>query len=197
MFLMLGLLVNPLEMWQVADMALLIGLFMIFVARPASVFLSLIPFRGIPFRAKAFTAWVGLRGAVPILFATYHVVAGLEDRYTIFNIVFFITILSLLIQGTTLTSMARWLGLADPMPHDISEFGVELPEDSKSSLEDLYVTAEMLGKERFVLDLHLPPGQLVMMVKRGEELLVPNGQLQLHEGDHLLIIREKGKQDES
>mgnify|MGYP006388887383 FL=1 len=190
MFLMLGLLVNPLEMWQVAGMALLIGLFMIVVARPISVFLSLIPFKNIPFKGKAFISWVGLRGAVPILFATYPVVAGLEDHYTIFNIVFFITILSLLVQGTTITSMAQYLKLSEPLLNDVSDFGVEIPEDSGSSLKDLYVTATMLEKGCFVRDLHLPQGQLVMMVKRDNELLVPNGQLELLEGDHLLIIQE-------
>ena len=191
MFLMLGLLVNPLEMWQVAGMALLIGLFMIVVARPISVFFSLIPFSNIPFKGKAFISWVGLRGAVPILFATYPVVAGLEDHYTIFNIVFFITILSLLVQGTTITSMAQYLKLSEPLLNDVSDFGVEIPEDSGSSLKDLYVTATMLEKGCFVRDLHLPQGQLVMMVKRDKELLVPNGQLELLEGDHLLIIQEK------
>ena len=191
MFLMLGLLVNPLEMWQVAGMALLIGLFMIVVARPISVFFSLIPFKNIPFKGKVFISWVGLRGAVPILFATYPVVAGLEDHYTIFNIVFFITILSLLVQGTTITSMAQYLKLSEPLLNDVSDFGVEIPEDSGSSLKDLYVTATMLEKGCFVRDLHLPQGQLVMMVKRDKELLVPNGQLELLEGDHLLIIQEK------
>ena len=191
MFLMLGLLVNPLEMWQVAGMALLIGLFMIVVARPISVFFSLISFKNIPFKGKAFISWVGLRGAVPILFATYPVVAGLEDHYTIFNIVFFITILSLLVQGTSITSMAQYLKLSEPLLNDVSDFGVEIPEDSGSSLKDLYVTATMLEKGCFVRDLHLPQGQLVMMVKRDKELLVPNGQLELLEGDHLLIIQEK------
>ena len=190
MFLMLGLLVNPLEMWQVAGMALLIGLFMIVVARPISVFFSLIPFSNIPFKGKVFISWVGLRGAVPILFATYPVVAGLEDHYTIFNIVFFITILSLLVQGTTITSMAQYLKLSEPLLNDVSDFGVEIPEDSGSSLKDLYVTSTMLEKGSFVRDLHLPQGQLVMMVKRDNELLVPNGQLELREGDHLLIIQE-------
>ena len=133
MFLMLGLLVNPLEMWQVAGMALLIGLFMIVVARPISVFFSLIPFSNIPFKGKVFISWVGLRGAVPILFATYPVVAGLEDHHTIFNIVFFITILSLLVQGTTITSMAQYLKLSEPLLNDVSDFGVEIPEDSGSS----------------------------------------------------------------
>ena len=190
MFLMLGLLVNPLEMWQVAGMALLIGLFMIVVARPISVFFSLIPFSNIPFKGKVFISWVGLRGAVPILFATYPVVAGLEDHHTIFNIVFFITILSLLVQGTTIKSMAQYLKLSEPLLNDVSDFGVEIPEDSGSSLKDLYVTATMLEKGCFVRDLHLPQGQLVMMVKRDNELLVPNGQLELREGDHLLIIQE-------
>ena len=190
MFLMLGLLVNPLEMWQVAGMALLIGLFMIVVARPISVFFSLIPFSNIPFKGKVFISWVGLRGAVPILFATYPVVAGLEDHHTIFNIVFFITILSLLVQGTTITSMAQYLKRSEPLLNDVSDFGVEIPEDSGSSLKDLYVTSTMLEKGSFVRDLHLPQGQLVMMVKRDNELLVPNGQLELREGDHLLIIQE-------
>ena len=190
MFLMLGLLVNPLEMWQVAGMALLIGLFMIVVARPISVFFSLIPFSNIPFKGKVFISWVGLRGAVPILFATYPVVAGLEDHHTIFNIVFFITILSLLVQGITITSMAQYLKLSEPLLNDVSDFGVEIPEDSGSSLKDLYVTSTMLEKGSFVRDLHLPQGQLVMMVKRDNELLVPNGQLELREGDHLLIIQE-------
>ena len=190
MFLILGLLVNPLEMWQVAGMALLIGLFMIVVARPISVFFSLIPFSNIPFKGKVFISWVGLRGAVPILFATYPVVAGLEDHHTIFNIVFFITILSLLVQGTTITSMAQYLKLSEPLLNDVSDFGVEIPEDSGSSLKDLYVTSTMLEKGSFVRDLHLPQGQLVMMVKRDNELLVPNGQLELREGDHLLIIQE-------
>lgn len=190
MFLMLGLLVNPLEMWQVAGMALLIGLFMIVVARPISVFFSLIPFSNIPFKGKVFISWVGLRGAVPILFATYPVVAGLEYHHTIFNIVFFITILSLLVQGTTITSMAQYLKLSEPLLNDVSDFGVEIPEDSGSSLKDLYVTSTMLEKGSFVRDLHLPQGQLVMMVKRDNELLVPNGQLELREGDHLLIIQE-------
>ena len=190
MFLMLGLLVNPLEMWQVAGMALLIGLFMIVVARSISVFFSLIPFSNIPFKGKVFISWVGLRGAVPILFATYPVVAGLEDHHTIFNIVFFITILSLLVQGTTITSMAQYLKLSEPLLNDVSDFGVEIPEDSGSSLKDLYVTSTMLEKGSFVRDLHLPQGQLVMMVKRDNELLVPNGQLELREGDHLLIIQE-------
>lgn len=106
-FLMLGLLVNPHEMVEVAAVSLLIGLFMIVIGRPLSVFLSLMPMRKISFRSKAFVSWVGLRGAVPIIFATYPVVADIEGAGRIFNIVFFVTLLSLMVQGTTVIAAAR------------------------------------------------------------------------------------------
>ena len=95
MFLCLGLLVNPHEMLEVAVVALLIGVFMILIGRPLSVFLCLLPFRKITMKSRLFVSWVGLRGAVPIIFATYPVVAGVEGSNIIFNIVFFITIVSL------------------------------------------------------------------------------------------------------
>ena len=95
MFLCLGLLVNPHEMLEVAAVALLIGVFMIIIGRPLSVFLCLLPFRKITMKSRIFVSWVGLRGAVPIIFATYPVVAGVEGSNLIFNIVFFITIVSL------------------------------------------------------------------------------------------------------
>ena len=104
MFLCLGLLVNPHEMLEVAVVALLIGVFMIVIGRPLSVFLCLLPFRKITMKSRLFVSWVGLRGAVPIIFATYPVVAGVEGSNIIFNIVFFITIVSLVVQGTTTVS---------------------------------------------------------------------------------------------
>ena len=108
MFLTLGLLVNPKEMLNVLLVAVSIGLFMMFVARPIAVFLCLQPFR-VPFKAKVFLSWVGLRGAVPIIFATYPVIAGIEDADFLFNVVFVITLLSLALQGTTITAAAHWL----------------------------------------------------------------------------------------
>ena len=98
MFLCLGLLVNPHEMLEVAAVALLIGVFMIVIGRPLSVFLCLLPFRKITMKSRLFVSWVGLRGAVPIIFATYPVVAGVEGSNIIFNVVFFITIVSLVVQ---------------------------------------------------------------------------------------------------
>lgn len=106
MFLMLGLLVNPHEMIEVAVVALLIGVFMIVIGRPLSVFLCLLPFRKITLKSRLFVSWVGLRGAVPIIFATYPVVANVEGSNMIFNIVFFITIVSLIVQGTSVSFVA-------------------------------------------------------------------------------------------
>lgn len=114
MFLTLGLLVNPHEMLDVAVVALLIGLFMIFIARPVSVFACLLPFRHISNKARLFVSWVGLRGAVPIIFATYPVIAHIEGSQQLFNTVFFITLLSLVVQGMSISSVARWLHLDLP-----------------------------------------------------------------------------------
>ena len=190
MFILLGLLVNPKEMLAVAPVALLIGAFMIFVGRPLSVFLSLLPFRWLTGRSRLYISWVGLRGAVPIIFATYPVVAGIEGSHQIFNIVFFITLLSLILQGTTLPFFARKLGLSAPMEKTGNDFGVELPDEMDTDLTDLTVTSEMIADGDTLKEMNLPQGSLVMIVKRGTEFLVPNGSLHLQVGDKLLLISE-------
>ena len=192
MFLCLGLLVNPHEMIEVALVALLIGVFMIAIARPLSVFICMLPFgKKITLKSRLFVSWVGLRGAVPIIFATYPVVEQVPGADAIFNIVFFITIVSLVIQGTTVSHMSRWLGLSMPMPKTGNDFGVELPEEIGSDLRDLTVTAELLANGNTLKEMNIPQGTLVMIVKRGDAYLVPNGQLQLELGDKLLLISEK------
>lgn len=118
MFITLGLLVNPNELGPVALIALIIGVFMMFVGRPLTVMLCLLPFRELTRKARIFVSWVGLRGAVPIIFATYPLIEGIEHSRTIFNIVFFITILSLTIQGTTVGISAEKLGLVE---NDLAE----------------------------------------------------------------------------
>ena len=192
MFLCLGLLVNPHEMIEVALVALLIGVFMIVIARPLSVFICMLPFgKKVTLKSRLFVSWVGLRGAVPIIFATYPVVEQVPGADAIFNIVFFITIVSLIIQGTTVSHMSRWLGLSMPMPKTGNDFGVELPEEIGSDLRDLTVTAELLANGNTLKEMNIPKGTLVMIVKRGDAYLVPNGQLQLELGDKLLLISEK------
>ncbi len=114
MFLSLGLLVNPKELLSIYMIGLLVTFVMVIVARPASVFLCLLPFRKISNRAKHYVSWVGLKGAVPIIFATYPLTAGLENAGHMFNIVFFVTLISLIIQGTTINYAAEKLKLSNP-----------------------------------------------------------------------------------
>ena len=190
MFITLGLLVNPHELLDVALVAVFVGLFMIVFARPISVFACLLPFKEMTNRARLFVSWVGLRGAVPIIFATYPVIAQVDGSKQIFNIVFFITLLSLVIQGMSITQMARWLKLDLPAEKEGNEFGVELPDEIDSQLSDMTLVAEDLAGGNRLVDLHLPKGQLVMIVKRGSEFLIPNGQMELKVGDKLLLITE-------
>lgn len=193
-FIMLGLLVNPREMLSVAAVSTLIGVFMILVGRPASVFLCLLPFRRITLKAKAFVSWVGLRGAVPIIFATYPVVADVPGASQIFNIVFFVTLLSLVVQGTTVIGAARKLKLEEaPQPTE-NDFGIELAEENGTSLHTRVLDEADLAGGCTLRDITLPPGSLVMMIRRDERYIVPDGKRRLAPGDALLIIKEEDRQ---
>lgn len=193
MFLCLGLLVNPHEMLDIAVVASLIGIFIIFIGRPLSIFLCLLPFKKITSKSRLLVSWVGLRGAVPIIFATYPVVAGIEGADVIFNIVFFITILSLVIQGTTISFVANKLGLSMPCERKGNEFGVELPEEINTNLSDMVITENDIENGDTLKDMSLPRGTLVMIVKREDEYIIPNGSLKLHIGDRLLLMSEKNE----
>lgn len=197
LFLTLGLLVNPHELLDVAGVALLIGAFMILIARPLSVFLCLLPFPKMSSRAKCFVSWVGLRGAVPIIFATYPVLAQIEGASQIFNIVFFITLLSLLVQGMTISPIARWLHLDLPAEKEGNDFGVEISEETNTRLNEIELTENMLEHGKRLMDMHIPAGTLVMLVKRKDQFLIPNGQLELMSGDKLLIIQENAEEQPS
>ena len=187
MFLMLGLLARPSQFSTIAWPALAIGVFMMLVARPVSVFLCLLPFRGMSFKAKCFASWVGLKGAGPILFALCPVVAGLEGSTEIFNIVFFITLISLLVQGMTLSPAGRWLKLSYDDDPEVETFGMEIP-DEMGMLRDHTVSEDDLVNGNTLRDLHLPHGIRVMMVRREDRFLVPHGSMPLQPDDHLIII---------
>lgn len=189
-FLMLGLLVNPHEMLSVAAVSFLIGAFMIIVGRPLSVFLCLAPFRKINLKTKTFISWVGLRGAVPIIFATYPVVADVPGASQIFNIVFFVTLLSLIVQGTSVIAAARKLDLTDTDDSGEHDFGVELADEHPTSLHTIVLTASHLEQGNTLSSISLPEGSLVMMIHRDGQYIVPNGKRILKEGDKLLIIRD-------
>ena len=190
MFLSLGLLVNPKDLWGVAHIGLLIGIFLIFIARPLAVFLCLLPFRKMTLPGRIFVSWIGLRGAVPIIFATYPLLADIEGASQIFNIVFFITILSLLIQGTTVSGAARMLGLAHLAQEKPNEFDMELSEDIKSIVAEASVMPDLLTEGDRLQDLHFPQNTLVIMIKRYENYFVPNGQTRLLPGDKLLLLSD-------
>ena len=192
MFITIGLLVNSDELMhpEVLILGGAVALFLMFVARPLAVFLGLLPFRNFSRRARIFVSWVGLRGAVPIIFATYPVIAGIDGSQQLFNIVFFITLLSLVVQGMSISSFARWLHLDLPEEKEGNEFGVELPDEIDTKLEDMTLTTEMLAGGNRLKDMNIPKGSLVMLVKRGNEFIIPNGQVELHAGDKLLFISE-------
>jgi len=192
MFLTLGLLVNPKELLPIAGVGILVGVFMILVSRPLAVLLSLSPFRKMTFKAKFFTSWVGLRGAVPIIFATYPWISQVPHAKTMFNIVFFITILSLMIQGTTVSAMAHWLKLALPSvkSNKLKEFDVEFSDEIKSAMSEITVKPEMLSSGKRVMDISLPDRTLVVMVKRDQRYFIPRGNTQLEVGDSVLVITD-------
>jgi cell volume regulation protein A len=134
---------------------------------------------------------VGLRGAVPIIFATYPILAEVPGAKVLFNIVFFITLLSLLIQGMSISWVAKKLNLDLPIEKEGNEFGVELPEELDAQLSDYVVTESMIKNGNRLMDMHLPASTLVIMIKRGDEYIVPNGQLELLVGDVLLFVSKE------
>lgn len=187
MFLLLGLLAKPSQMHTVLLPALILGLFLMLIARPAGIMLSLLPFKGLSFRAKLFTSWVGLKGAGPILFALYTVLEGVDGSSEIFNMVFIITLMSLLVQGMTITPMARLLNMSIDDDPEVETFGMEIPEEMGMLRDHIVSEIDLEGGET-LRDLHLPHGIRVVMVRRDERYLVPHGSMKLMVGDRLVII---------
>lgn len=195
MFLTLGLLVNPHELIPILVPGLLISLAMILVARPLSVFFSLLPFRKMHIKDKTYVSWVGLRGAVPIIFAIIPLVENIPNARLIFNIVFLCTLVSLLVQGTSLPAMAAWLGLSEKPSKQkkLTAFDIELSEDIKSTTAEVTIKKDMLTGGNRLMDLPIPENTLVILVKRDERYFVPTGKTALMEGDILLIITDNQK----
>jgi cell volume regulation protein A len=191
MFLILGLLVFPSDLIPVIVSGLLVSIFLIFIARPAGVFLSLSLSR-LSMREKTFVSWVGLRGAVPIVLATFPLLAGIPESHTLFNIVFFIVISSVLLQGTTIPLISRWLGVDEPFGGKKSrnlEFEFPYDENSETAEFGIPSGSGVAGKQ--VVELGLPESALIMLIKRGDGSVVPRGSTILEAGDVLLVLAEK------
>ena len=191
MFVALGLLVNPTELLDVVWLGLGVGIFMILVGRPLSIIICMAPFKKFSRNAIKYISWVGLRGAVPIIFATYLFTSNVEHSQTMFNIVFFITILSLVVQGMTVAKMAKWLGVDDDFDLSETSFGVEFPDEIKSAMVEILVDETLLETGNTLAKFNLPANTLVMMVRRGDSFFVPRGDTEIQKGDKLLVISDR------
>ncbi|MBW7840934.1 MAG: potassium/proton antiporter, partial [Chitinophagaceae bacterium] len=192
MFLTLGLLVNPHELIPIIVPALIISFLMVFISRPLSVFLCLLPFRKMTTKDKAFISWVGLRGAVPIIFAIIPLAEEVPEARFIFNIVFFCTLVSLLLQGTSLAPVAKWMGLVESVPESVEINREEeyAANELKSISTELFITDDIIKKGNRLMDLALPENAQVVMVKREHNFFVPTGSTILKDGDVLMVISD-------
>ena len=190
LFVTLGLLVYPSHILPVVGIGLLISLFLIFVSRPLGVLLCLIPFK-MNFRKRIYVSWVGLRGAVPIVFATYPLIAGIDKAEMIFNIVFFISLTSIVIQGTTLPLIAKWLHVS--LPEKVkpkTETEISLSQKPKTVMREIDIEKEDFAAGKKILELGLPKSAIIAMVKRDDKYLIPGGSTVIEHGDNLIILSD-------
>ncbi len=190
LFLTLGLLVFPSEVLPFAGVGLLISLFLILVARPLSVFICLIPFR-MRMNRRLYISWVGLRGAVPIVFATYPLLAGIDKAHTIFNIVFFISVTSVLIQGTTLGLVAKWLQVVLPEKVKPISYAEKLVLDlPKSSMQEIEIHPGYMAINKRIVDLDFPRSAFIIMIKRDDKYIRPGGSTIIEADDVLMVLAD-------
>jgi potassium/hydrogen antiporter len=196
MFLTLGLLVFPSRLVPVMGVSLLIAACLMFVARPLSVFIGLLP-SSLEWRQKLFTSWVGLRGAAPIILATFPLLAGLPQAGLIFNVIFFVVLTSVLLQGASLPFVAKALGVDAPTAPKRSYPIERVPTDRPSNvLNELIISSGSDLNGKTLADLALPYGILVVLISRGDDFLVPNGQTILQAGDSLLVLADAETHDD-
>lgn len=188
LFLTLGLLVFPSHIVPIVGIGVFIALFQILVSRPIGVFMSLMPFR-MPIREIGFISWVGLRGAVPIVFATYPLIAGIDKSDLIFNIVFAISVVSVLIQGTSIPFAARLFRVTD---HDAASVPSNLAgifdDETKTCMQEYLIPSGSFATGKQLVELHFPENALIAMVKRNDIYLIPGGSTILEAGDKVVVI---------
>jgi cell volume regulation protein A len=191
MFLTLGLLVYPKQIVPIMGEGIMISAFLILFARPVAVFIALFYAKDMNFRKKLFISWVGLRGAAPIVFATYPLLANIEYAHTIFHLVFFISVSSVLLQGTTLPFVAKWLHVNVPEKIKRSfPLDIELKEDLKSELIEMDIPDDSPAVGKPVVDLNLPKSAFIVLIHRTGKYFTAGGDTILERGDHLLLMAD-------
>lgn len=195
MFLTLGLLVFPSQLVPVAGVGIAVVLFLMFVARPVAVFISLAA-SSIGFRERVMIAWVGLRGAVPIVLATFPLLAGVPKAPLYFNVVFFIVLASVALQGTTIAPLARLLGLDKPSLPDVTPAAAHLAGRGESALVTVEVAPGSPADGRRLVELrNWPREALILVLYRGNEFFVPDGSTDLRADDRLVVLTSKATVD--
>jgi cell volume regulation protein A len=191
LFLTLGLLVFPSQIIPYIGIGILISLFLIVVARPIGVLLSLMFFK-MKLRRRFYISWVGLRGAVPIVFATYPLLAGIDKANMIFNIVFFISVTSVLLQGTTLSVVAKWLKVALPeRVKKLSPTDLLLAENPKAEMKEILIRPNCIAVDKKIVELGFPKNAIIAMIKRDDSYITPNGSTKIEAHDILIVLADR------
>lgn len=188
MFLTMGLLVFPSDLREVAWVGVAIAVVLALIARPVAVFLCLMPFR-FPFREQLYIAWVGLRGAVPIVLAMFPLLAGVEAAPALFNIVFFVVVISVLLQGAAAGPLSKWLRVQSPgvpLPSTVVELTGSGP--GKTQIHSFWIHEHLLACGMTIGNLKLHGTASIVMVLRDEELISADDDLRLRSDDHVYIL---------
>jgi cell volume regulation protein A len=198
MFVVLGLLCFPSRLLEVSGKALLISIVLIFLARPAAVLLSVLPFR-FSWKEIVFMSWVGLKGAVPITLATFPLMLSTAEKNLqaplLFDVVFFIVVVSAIVQGSTLSPVARWLGLErPPEPEPPVTLEISSLKHVNGEVVDFPIGGDSRAAGRMVKDLSLPEGAVIALIARGDQIIPPQGNTSIEAGDHVILVLRSGIQ---